>query len=116
MGPATAEGTTTVTGASASELAQLRGGVPAYDPETGEWTFRYELVVDDGTTSCTQLRQVNYLGAEGAQLRMQRAVDAGFRGVALFALGYADTRVWTAVDTVAASIGATGGEAATSDP
>jgi len=44
-----------------------------------------------------------------------KAVDAGFRGVALFALGYADTRVWTAVDTVAAGVAATSPEAATSD-
>ena len=78
--------------------------MPAYDPATGEWSFRYELVVDDGTTSCTQLRQVNYVDADGAQLRMQRAVDAGFGGVALFALGYDDDEVWSAVDTVAASL------------
>ena len=102
--PSTAEGVTTVTNQSVDDLAQRRGGVPAYDPTTGEWSFRYELLVDDGTTSCTQLRQVNYVDADGAQLRMQRAVDAGFDGVALFALGYADADVWTAVDTVAASL------------
>ncbi|MGI9053544.1 MAG: HAD-IA family hydrolase [Ilumatobacteraceae bacterium] len=102
--PAGAEGTTTVTDSSVGELAQRRGGVPEYDPATGEWSFRYELVVDDGTTSCTQLRQVNYVGADGAQLRMQRAVDAGVRGVALFALGYAGDPLWTAVDTIAAEV------------
>ncbi len=102
--PTSAEGVTTVTNRSVDELAQRRGGVPAYDPATAEWSFRYELVVDDGTTSCTQLRHVNYVDADGAQLRMQRAVDAGFGGVALFALGYADDEVWSAVDTVAASL------------
>ncbi len=101
--PTTAEGVTTVTNQSVDDLARRRGGVPAYDPTTGEWSFRYELLVEDGTTSCTQLRQVNYVDADGAQLRMQRAVDAGFDGVALFALGYADADVWTAVDTVAAA-------------
>ena len=35
---------------------------------------------------------------------MQRAMDAGFGGVALFTLGYADNEVWSAVDTVAASL------------
>ena len=104
--PPSAEGTTTVTNASVGELAQRRGGVPEYDPATGEWSFRYELTVDGETTSCTQLRQVNYVGADGAQLRMQRAVDAGFRGVALFALGYAGDSVWTAVDTIAAEVSA----------
>ena len=102
--PASAEGVTTVTNVSVDDLAQRRGGVPAYDPATGEWSFRYELVVDDGTTSCTQLRHVNYVDADGAQLRMQRAMDAGFGGVALFTLGYADNEVWSAVDTVAASL------------
>ena len=102
--PTSAEGVTTVTNRSVDELAQRRGGVPAYDPATAEWSFRYELVVDDGTTSCTQLRHVNYVDADGAQLRMQRAVDAGFGGVALFSLGYADNEVWSAVDTVAASL------------
>ena len=105
--PSTAEGVTTVTNQSVDDLAQRRGGVPEYDPTTGEWSFRYELLVEDGTTSCTQLRQVNYVDADGAQLRMQRAVDAGFDGVALFALGYADADVWTAVDTVAASLPST---------
>ncbi len=102
--PTSAEGVTTVTNRSVDDLAQRRGGVPAYDPATAEWSFQYELVVDDGTTSCTQLRHVNYVDADGAQLRMQRAVDAGFGGVALFSLGYADNEVWSAVDTVAASL------------
>ncbi len=102
--PASAEGVTTVTNVSVDDLAQRRGGVPAYDPASGEWSFQYELVVDDGTTACTQLRHVNYVDADGAQLRMQRAMDAGFGGVALFTLGYADNEVWSAVDTVAASL------------
>lgn len=102
--PSTAEGVTTVTNRTVDELAQRRGATPTYDPVTGEWSFQYELVVDDGTTACTQLRQVNYVDADGAQLRMEKAVAADLGGVALFALGYADDAVWSAVDTVAASI------------
>jgi hypothetical protein len=66
-----------------------------------EMTFRYELEVSDGVTSCTQVRQVHYVDGVRAQARMQRAVDAGFAGVALFALGYDDAATWTAIDTIA---------------
>ena len=65
---------------------------------------RTTLVVEDGTTSCTQQREVHYVDADGAQTRMQRAVDAGFGGVALFAFGYDDDAVWGAVDTIAAQL------------
>ena len=55
-------------------------------------------------TSCTQLREVHYVDADGAQQRMQRAVDAGFGGVSLFAFGYDDADVWSAIDTIAAQL------------
>jgi spore germination protein YaaH len=106
--PSTAEGTTTVSNLTVDDLVARRGGVPEYDPAAGEWSFQYDLTVDDGTTSCVQRRQVNYVDADGAQLRMQRALDAGFGGVALFSLGYTDDEVWTAVSTVAASADAAG--------
>ena len=67
--------------ATVDDLAARRGATPVFDPATDEWSFTYELVVDDGTTSCTQQRQVHYVDADGAQHRMQRAVDAGFGGV-----------------------------------
>ena len=38
---------------------------------------------------------------------MQHAVDAGFDGVSLFALGYEDDDVWRAIDTIAAQIAPT---------
>jgi HAD superfamily hydrolase (TIGR01509 family) len=95
---------TTVTTRTVDELIARRGATPAYDPATGEWSFTYELVADDGTTSCTQQRQVNYVAADGAQARMQLAVDAGFGGVALFAFGYEDEALWGAVDAVEASM------------
>ena len=86
--PATAEGVTTVTDRTVDDLAAGAAATPVFDAATCEWSFTYELVVDDGTTSCTQQREVHYVDADGAQKRMQRAVDAGFGGVALFALGY----------------------------
>ena len=102
--PTTAEGVTSVTNRSVDDLAARRGATPVFDPVTYEWSFQYPLVVDDGTTSCTQQRQVHWVNADGAQARMQRAVDAGFGGVSLFAFGYEDEAVWSAVDTVAAQL------------
>ncbi len=101
--PDNAEGVTSVTNRNVDELAARRGATPQFDPATYEWSFTYDLAVDDGTTTCTQHRQVHYVDADGAQVRMQRAVDAGFGGVALFAFGYDDPDTWTGVDTVVAS-------------
>ncbi len=105
--PATAEGVTSVTTRSVAELAARRGATPVFDPGTYEWSFQYELPVDDGATACTQQREVHYVDADGAQQRMQEAVDAGFAGVALFALGYDDDRVWSAIGTIAAQLSPT---------
>ena len=65
-------------------------------------TFTYDLEVTDGASTCTQSREVHYVDANGAQIRMQDAIDGGFRGVSLFALGYEDAQLWNAIDTVAA--------------
>ncbi len=102
--PSTAEGVTSVTNRTVADLAARRGATPQFDVVTYEWSFTYDLAVDDGTTSCTQTRQVNYVDDDGAQERMQRAIDAGFGGVALFAFGYDDADTWAAVDTVVASV------------
>ena len=93
-----------MTNRTVADLAARRGATPQFDPVTYEWSFTYDLVVDDGTTSCTQTRQVNYVDDDGAQVRMQRAIDAGFLGVALFAFGYDDADTWAAIDTVVASV------------
>ncbi|MBA3288996.1 MAG: hypothetical protein H0U21_13445, partial [Acidimicrobiia bacterium] len=98
------EGVTTVTNRTVDALAARRDGTPVYDPLLGEWSFTYELTLDDAATSCTQQREVHYVDADGAQQRMQLAVDAGFAGVALFALGYDDPSVWGAVATVEAGM------------
>jgi HAD superfamily hydrolase (TIGR01509 family) len=102
--PADTPDVTTVSSRTVDALAAERGATPMFDPATYEWSFQYQLVTDDGTTSCTHLRQVNYVDADGVQARIQRAVDAGFGGVALFAFGYDDAAVWGAVDTVAAQL------------
>ena len=51
-------------------------------------------VLDDGTTSCTQHREVHYIDADGARQRIELAREAGLGGVALWALGYDDAGTW----------------------
>jgi spore germination protein YaaH len=98
--PADAEGRTSVTTRSVHDLLERRGGTPVRDATTGEWSFTYELEVDDGTTSCTQSRQVNYVDGDGAIERIQIAREARLGGVALWALGYEDDAVWELVDAI----------------
>ena len=88
--PATAEGNISLSQRDMVDLAARRGATPEFDQANYEMTFTYELPVDDGATSCTQSREVHYVDANGAQIRMQDAIDGGFRGVSLFALGYED--------------------------
>lgn len=95
--PTTAEGKTTVTARSVIDLATRRGGVPVYDAINGEWSFTYELTVNDATTSCVQSRVVQWVDAEGAAARAQIARTAGWGGAALWALGYDDDEVWSAL-------------------
>jgi HAD superfamily hydrolase (TIGR01509 family) len=95
--PTTAEGKTTVTSRSVLDLATRRGGVPAYDPATAEWSFTYDLTVTDATTSCIQSRIVRWVDAEGAAARAEIARRAGWGGAALWALGYDDDAVWVAL-------------------
>ena len=97
--PSTAEGRTGVTARTVEELATRRGGVPTYDPATGEWSFAYSLTVEDGATSCVQNRKVHWVDAEGAAARVEIARRAGWGGVALWALGYEDEAVWEAIVT-----------------
>jgi len=97
-------GVTTVTARSVDELARERNATPVHDRATGEWSFVYELVLDDGATSCTQLRQVNYVAADGIQQRAELALGAGLSGVSFFALGYEDDATWGVVDAVNAAL------------
>jgi HAD superfamily hydrolase (TIGR01509 family) len=86
-----------VTMLNIDDLIARRGAAPVWDETTGEWSFSYEFTSDDGTTSCTQTRQVNYLDAESVRLRMDIAREAGFGGVALWAYGFDDGIVWDAI-------------------
>jgi spore germination protein YaaH len=83
-----------------------RSASPTFDPVTGESSFTYDVDFPEGATDpeCTQTRQVNYMDAEGAQLRMQLSVDRGLLGVSLFAFGYDDEALWQGVAAVDASL------------
>jgi spore germination protein YaaH len=94
------EGRTTVTTASAHDLALKRGVTPVHDVVNGEWTFEYGLVVTDGTTSCTQQREVHYVDSDGARQRIDLARQARLAGVSLWAFGYDDAGVWQAIGPV----------------
>lgn len=96
--PATEDvGRTSVTARGYPDLVQRRAGIPVYDETAGEWTFTYDLVIDDGVTACTQQRQVWFVDAAGARERVEMAMDAGFGGVSLWALGYDATSTWSAL-------------------
>ena len=73
-----------------ADLAARRGATPTFVEGDVEMAFSYDLEVSDGATTCTQQREVRYMSGDGAGLRMQRAVAAGFGGVSLFAFGYED--------------------------
>jgi spore germination protein YaaH len=96
--PAAAEGRTTVSASVAPDLAKRRGSTPVYDASIGEWSFSYQLPVSDGTTSCTQTRQVRYVDGNGALARRDRALADGFAGSSLWAFGYEDDAFWTGLD------------------
>lgn len=98
--PADAPGRTTVTLRSVDDLMARRSVTPVFDEVTGESTFTYQLVVDDGTTSCEQLRRAHYVDAVGARLRLDLARRAGFAGGVLWALGYDDAAVWDALGSI----------------
>ena len=95
--PSDAAGRSGVTARSVGSLAVRRDGVPVFDPVLGEWSFSYELTVDDGTTSCVQSRRVHWVDAEGAASRVEIARRANWGGVSLWALGYEDQQVWESI-------------------
>ena len=59
-----------------------------FDPVTGESSFTYLLEVTDGTTTCTQTREVHYVDAEGARQRVDLARTERLGAVSLWALGF----------------------------
>lgn len=88
------------------ELIARRTATPAFDPVTGESSFTYQVGFpeDDAAPECTQTREVHYMDAEGARLRMQMSVDKGLLGVSLFAFGYDDEALWRGIAEIDASL------------
>lgn len=91
------QGRTSVTARSVDALQELRGATPVFVPETGEYTFDYDLEVTDGITTCIQGRRVHYVDGDGVRLRMDLARQYQLNGVALWALGFEDDAVWDAI-------------------
>lgn len=94
------EGRTGVTIRSVDDLVARRGATPVFDPDTAESWFTYDLALDDGTSRCTQTREVHYVDADGARQRIDLARRARLGGVSLWALGYDDETLWAAIDPV----------------
>ena len=68
-----------------------------HDPATGEASFTYTATFTDGTTSCTQTREVHYVDAEGTAARVDLARTERLGGAALWALGYDSPATWSAI-------------------
>ena len=91
------QGRTSVTARSVDALLELRGAVPVFVPETGEYTFDYDLEVTDGILTCTQGRRVHFVDGDGVRLRMDLARQYRLNGVSLWALGFGDDAVWAEI-------------------
>jgi HAD superfamily hydrolase (TIGR01509 family) len=103
--PSDAPGRTGVTAANVDDLLARRASDAVYDPIAGEWSATYELEHDDGTARCVQTRRMHWVDAEGVAERVQMARRAGFGGVGLWAFGYDDDAVWSAlVESASAEI------------
>jgi spore germination protein YaaH len=90
-------GRTTVNHRAFNDLVARRAATPIFEPTTGEVTFNYEVVLSDGATTCTETRTVWFVDPAGAVARQQLAVDAGFAGVSLWALGFDSPATWASL-------------------
>ena len=91
------EDMTSVNSRTVDDLIERRGATPVYDEYTGEWSFGYTVEFSDDTTTCVQQRQVHYVDADGALLRMGIAREEHLGGVSLWAFGFDDDDVWAAI-------------------
>ena len=105
--PAEQEGKTSVSQANIDELLAKRSATPVFDPVTGESSFTYPLEVTDGTTTCTQTREVHYVDAQGAQLRVDLARTELLGSASLWALGFDSPATWAAIGPLARVPGST---------
>jgi len=63
--------------------------------------LRAGATFSDGTTSCTQTREVHYVDAAGTAARVDLARTEGLGGAALWALGYDSPATWSAIGALA---------------
>ncbi len=105
--PAEQEGRTSVSQRNIDELIAKRAATPVHDPLTGESSFTYLLEVSDGTTTCTQTREVHYVDAEGARQRIDLARTERLGAVALWALGFDGPATWQSIGQLARLPGST---------
>jgi HAD superfamily hydrolase (TIGR01509 family) len=105
--PAEQEGRTSVTQRGIDELLAKRSATPVFDPVDGESSFTYPLEVTDGVTTCTQTREVHYIDAEGARLRIDLARTERLGGVSLWALGFDSPATWRSIGQLARIPGST---------
>ncbi|MGZ4762894.1 MAG: HAD-IA family hydrolase [Ilumatobacteraceae bacterium] len=105
--PADQEGKTSVTQRNIDELIAKRTATPVHDPLVGESSFTYQLQVTDGTTTCTQTREVHYVDAEGARQRIDIARRERLGAVALWALGFDGPATWQSIAQLARVPGST---------
>ena len=105
--PSDSEGKTSVSQRNVDELIAKRAATPVHDPVTGESSFTYQLDVTDGTTTCTQTREVHYVDAAGAATRVDLARREGLGAVSLWALGFDSDATWQAIGPIARVPGST---------
>ncbi|MFZ9628166.1 MAG: HAD-IA family hydrolase [Ilumatobacteraceae bacterium] len=70
------------------------------DPTTGDESFVYERESSDATSTCTQTREVHFVGPAGARDRVDIARSERIGGVVFWALGFETPEVWDAVLSV----------------
>jgi HAD superfamily hydrolase (TIGR01509 family) len=99
--PAEAAGAVTnITQGNIADLIALRGVTPLRSADTGESSFTYDVTYE-GSTSCTQTRQVNYIDAIGTAERIDIARTERLGGVSLWALGFDHPTTWQAIGALA---------------
>jgi HAD superfamily hydrolase (TIGR01509 family) len=105
--PASQEGKTSVSQRNVDELIAKRKATPLHDPLTGESSFTYQLEVSDGTTTCTQTREVHYVDAQGARDRIDLARRERLGAASLWALGFDSPDTWLSIQQLARVPGST---------
>ncbi len=83
------------------ELIATRGVTPTRNERNGEVSFEYSLELTDGVSTCTQLREVHYVDAQGAAERVDLARRSFMGGASLWALGFDSPATWAAITPLA---------------